>query len=87
MCILTFYPHCLDTIYPYDIAPNVTQFEPEQMSVSASDLFQVKSFKWTAAYNFSGELGPKSECSISFILKRKFHRRRQGEDRGREIGG
>ena len=55
-----------------NVPPNVTQFEPAQMSLTVADLFQVKSFKWTAAYDFGGELGPKSECFVSVILKRKF---------------
>ena len=60
-----------DTFTP-EQAPPVTQFEPEQISLTMADLFQVQSLKWTAAYDFGGEIGPKAECGISIILKRKI---------------
>ena len=46
-------------------------FEPEEFELTKDDLYKVYAAKWVAAYNMSGEIGPKMECYIKVILQRK----------------
>ena len=63
--------YILDTTYPPGVAPNITMFEMDPLELTKDDLYKVYAAKWVAAFNMSGEIGPKMECYIKVILQRK----------------